>query len=222
MFDLGFVLEPRLAALVGRLGVQLPQEAIVDPLSHYSTDAEMVAVTAYQQSPLTAGLSMTFYPGARPLLPIQPAAGIATTALFASSRDSYTRAVGPVGVREVAAKAAARKGEPQPGQRMIAISSEGRWPGAAEAGPAFRVVLVGDGDFASNSFLPYLSNSDFAVAAVRWLVREEHSAVVTTRIPVPPMILLSGMQMKWIFLLVEGLLPLGIFAVGLFVWWRRR
>jgi hypothetical protein len=222
MFDLGFVLEPRLAALVGRLGVQLPQEAIVDPLSHYSTDPEMVAVTAYQQSPLTAGLSMTFYPGARPLLPVQPAAGITTSALFASSRDSYTRAVVPVGVREVVGKAAARKGEPQPGQRMIAISSEGRWFGTAATGPAFRVVLVGDGDFASNSFLPYLSNSDFAVAAVRWLLREEHSAVVTTRIPVPPMILLSGTQMKWIFLLVEGLLPLGIFALGLFVWWKRR
>jgi hypothetical protein len=222
MLDLGFVLEPRLAALVGKLGVQLPQEAIVDPLSHYSTDSEMVAVTAYQQSPITAGLSMTFYPGARPLLPVQPAPGITTSALFASSRDSYTRPVIPVGVREVAARAITRKGEPQPGQRMIAVSSEGRWSGAAASGPAFRAILVGDGDFASNSFLPYLSNSDFAVAAVRWLAREEHSAVVTSRIPVPPMILLSGTQMKWIFLLVEGLLPLGIFALGVFVWWKRR
>jgi hypothetical protein len=165
---------------------------------------------------------MTFYPGARPLLPMQPAAGVSTSALFTSSRDSYTRAVAPAGVREVASAALARKVAPQPGQRMIAISSEGRWPGAPAIGPAFRVVLIGDGDFASNSFLPYLSNSDFAVAAVRWLVREEHSAVVTTRIPVPPMILLSGTQMKWIFLLVEGLLPLGIFALGFFVWWKRR
>jgi hypothetical protein len=222
MFDLGFVLEPRLAALVGKLGVQLPQEAVVDPLSHYSTDSEMVAVTSYQPSPITGGLSMTFYPGVRPLLPVQPAPGVSTSALFASSRDSYTRPVASVGVREVAAAALAGKGPSQPGQRMLAISSEGHWPGTAANGPVFRAIIVGDGDFASNSFLPYLSNSDFAVAAIRWLVREEHSAVVTTRIPVPPMILLSGTQMKWIFLLVEGLLPLGIFALGVFVWWKRR
>src|SRR5258706_5650390 len=222
MFDLGFVLEPRLAALVGKLGVQLPQEAVVDPLSHYSTDSEMVAVTSYQPSPITGGLSMTFYPGVRPLLPVQPAPGVSTSALFASSRDSYTRPVSPVGVREVVAAAHTSKGPSQPGQRMLATSSEGHWPGTAANGPVFRAIIVGDGDFASNSFLPYLSNSDFAVAAIRWLVREEHSAVVTTRIPVPPMILLSGTQMKWIFLLVEGLLPLGIFALGIFVWWKRR
>jgi hypothetical protein len=222
MFDLGFVLEPRLTSLVGKLGVQLPQEAIVDPLSHYSTDSEMVAITTYQPGPITAGLSMTFFPGARPLLPVQPAPGLKTSALFASSRDSYTRPVAAVGVREVGTAALARKGEPQPGQRMLAISSEGHWPGTAATGPAFRAVVVGDADFASNSFLPYLSNSDFAVAAVRWLVREEHSAVVSTRIPVPAMILLSGSQMKWIFLLVEGLLPLAVIALGVFVWWRRR
>jgi hypothetical protein len=35
MFDLGFVMEPRLAALIEKLGVRMPQEAVVDPLSHY-------------------------------------------------------------------------------------------------------------------------------------------------------------------------------------------
>ena len=48
------------------------QEAVVDPLSHYSTDAEMVAVTAYEQNPITRKSSMTFYPGIRPLQPVQP------------------------------------------------------------------------------------------------------------------------------------------------------
>ena len=62
MFDLGFVLEPRFAALLEQLGVRLPQEAVIDPLSHYATDAEMVAVTSYEQGPVTSGLSMTFFP----------------------------------------------------------------------------------------------------------------------------------------------------------------
>ena len=66
MFDLGFVLESRLADLVGQLGVSLPQEAIVDPLSHYASDSEMVAVTGYEAGPVTRNLSMTFFPGRPP------------------------------------------------------------------------------------------------------------------------------------------------------------
>ena len=102
------------------------------------------------------------------------------------------------------------------------MAVEGRLPGAATSAPPFRAVIVGDGDFASNSFLPYLSNGDLAMSMVRWLVREERSTAVATRIPVPPMILLSGAQMKAIFLLVEVLLPLLVIALGAMVWWRRR
>ena len=45
---------------------------------------------------------------------------------------------------------------------------------------------------------------------------------VASRIPVPPMILLSGAQMRTIFLVVEVLLPLTVFGLALLMWWRRR
>jgi ABC-type uncharacterized transport system involved in gliding motility auxiliary subunit len=84
------------------------------------------------------------------------------------------------------------------------------------------VVVVGDGDFASNSFLPYMANSDLALAMVRWAVREERTPAVAVRIPVPPLVLLTKSQMQRIFLGIEVLLPLGVMAVGAVVWWRRR
>jgi uncharacterized iron-regulated membrane protein len=37
-----------------------------------------------------------------------------------------------------------------------------------------------------------------------------------------PLILLTGQQMQRIFLVLEGLLPLGVIVVGAVVWWRRR
>jgi ABC-type uncharacterized transport system involved in gliding motility auxiliary subunit len=223
MFDLGFVLEPRLAALVEKLGVRLPQEAVVDPLSHYSTDAEMVAVTAYEPNPMTRNISMTFFPGIRPLLPVQPAPGITIAPMFSSSRDSYTRPVQPVAVREAGASSpAARSRTDQPGPRVLAVAAEGQLPGAPAGAPPLRAIIVGDGDFASNSFLPYLANSDLALSMLRWLVREERLTTVASRIPVPPMILLTGAQMKTIFLAVEVLLPLLVMAIGAIVWWRRR
>jgi hypothetical protein len=217
MFDLGFALEPRLSALAAKLGVKLPMQAVVDPLSHYSTDAEMVAVAAYDPHPITKNASMSFYPGMRPLVPVAPASGVRAVPLLTSSRDSYVRSVEPVAIRDVGGESA--KAAPKHGPQLMAIAAEGRLGGS---GREFRAVIVGDGDFASNSFLPYLANGDVALGIVRWLVREERAATVSSRIPVPPMILLTGAQMTLIFVAVEILLPLAILAIGGFVWWRRR
>jgi len=86
----------------------------------------------------------------------------------------------------------------------------------------FRVVVVGDADFVSNSFFPYMSNSDLILSMVRWLVREERSPAVASRIPVPSLILLTRPQMRQLFLVTEVLLPLSMLMIGAFVWWKRR
>jgi len=223
MLDLGFVVESRLADLLGQLGVGLPQEAIVDPLSHYASDSEMVAVTGYEAGPVTRNLSMTFFPGARPLVLRTPAAGLRITPLFTSSRDSYTRPVSPAGVRDAdpATKPAAPAAS-GPGPRLLATAAEGRLPGAGADVPPLRAVIVGDGDFASNSFFPYMANSDLLLSAIRWLAREERNTAVAARVPVPPHILLTGLQTQLVFGIIVILLPLSVIALGCFVWWRRR
>ena len=99
LFDLGFVLEPGLARLTDDLGVRPEQQVVVDPLSHYMTDAEMVAVTGYDPHPITQSASLTFYPGIRPLTLVKPAGDIRVTPLLMSSRDSYTRDVAPAASR---------------------------------------------------------------------------------------------------------------------------
>src|SRR3546814_2526417 len=77
------------------LGARFEQEVVVDPLSHYQSDPEMVAVTGYDPHPITRTKSMTFYPGARPLTLLPPAPGVSATPLMMSSRDSYSRPVAP-------------------------------------------------------------------------------------------------------------------------------
>jgi len=225
MFDLGFVLEPRLASLLEQMGVRPEQQVVIDPLSHYSSDPEMVAVMGYDKNPITRDISMTFYPGVRPLQPVPPAPGVKTAPLFESSRDSYTKDVAPVERRQIGVqprKEATKPTTPSPKPSVLALAAQGHLAAADPGAQPFRAIVVGDGDFASNSFLPYMANSDLALAMVRWLVREERSARVASRIPVPPMILLSRPQMLWIFLLIEVLLPLGVVAVGVAIWWRRR
>ena len=219
MFDLGFVPEAGLSRLLSDLGVRLEQQVVVDPLSHYQRDAEMVAVTGYDPHPITRTLSLTFFPGIRPLTLTQPATGVEVMPILQSSRDSYTRPVQPADVRTVERSAAPADQVADVRPRVLGIAAEGVLaPGA----PPFRAVVIGDGDFASNSFLPYMSNSDLLVAAVRWLAREERGTAVRTRIPVPPMILLTGLQSRVLFAFIVIALPLTVIGIGGVVWWLRR
>jgi hypothetical protein len=224
LYDLGFVIEPRLAQMLAKLGVQLTQQVIIDPQQHYATDPEMVAVSGLEPHPITKNVSLTFFPGVRALTLVPPAPGVTVAPLIRSSAASYTQPVAPVAERQVdpdlTLVPAAATTSPQP--HTLAVAVEGLWPGTAPDTRPFRVVVMGDADFASNSFFPYLANSDLALAIVRWLVHEERTPTVASRLPVPPLILLTRLQMRQIFLIVEVLLPLGVLVIGAIVWWIRR
>jgi ABC-type uncharacterized transport system involved in gliding motility auxiliary subunit len=225
LYDLGFVIEPRLAQLLATLGVRLTQQVVIDPQQHYATDPEMVAVNSLEPHAISKNVSLTFFPGARVLELLPPPAGITTVPLIFSSKASYTRPVEPVETRQVSpalqpAPAVADQAEPQP--HLLAAAVEGTWPDAPAPERSFRAVVVGDADFASNSFFPYMSNSDLILSMIRWLVREERSPAVATRLPVPALVLLTKPQMRQIFLLTEVLLPCAVLVIGVVVWWRRR
>lgn len=224
MYDLGFVLEPRLARALERLGIVMDQNVVIDPLDHYSTDPEVVAIPVYERHPITRNIALTFFPGVRSLTVLPPPPGVTSVPLFLSSPQSYSRPVREVEERrpgrESPAPSASRSGAP--GRRPLAAALEGTWPGAPPGSRPFRLVVAGDGDFASNSFLPYMANSDLALAMVRWAVHEDQAPAVAVRMPVPPLVLLTKSQMQRIFLVIEVLLPLSVVAVGTVVWWRRR
>jgi hypothetical protein len=223
LYDLGFVLEPRLAAALRTVGVAVEQDVVVDPLDHYSTDAEVVAVPTYDPHVITRRIALTFYPGIRSLALLPPPPGVTVTPLFQSSVQSYARPVQAVAERQPGREAVpGAPGKPAAGRRVLAAAVEGTWPGAPAGARPFRLVVVGDADFASNSFFPYMANSDLAVAMTRWLAREEAAPTMASRIPVPPLVLLTSRQMWQIFLGVEVLLPLGVVLVGAVIWWRRR
>ena len=223
LYDLGFVLEPRLSAGLRSVGLVVEQDIVIDPLDHYSTDPEVVAVPVYERHPITRNIALTFFPGVRSMTLRPPPPGVISAALFLSSTESYARAVAPVAERQPGTEAVVpASAQSRPGRRSLGAALEGAWPGAPGDARPFRLVVVGDGDFASNSFLPYMANSDLALAMVRWAAREEQSPTVAVRMPVPRLVLLTKAQMQRIFLLIELALPLGVIAVGAVVWWRRR
>jgi hypothetical protein len=221
-YDLGFVLESSLTAALRRLGVVVEQNVVVDPLDHYSTDPEVIAIPVYEDHPITRRLALAFFPGIRPITLAAPPPDVTLAPLFRSSEQSYTRAIKAVGDRRGGESAPTTTAEARGERHVLAAAAEGRWPGAPSGAGPFRLVIVGDADFASNSFLPYMANADLAVSMVRWLVREEHAPSVAARIPVPPLVLLTKRQMQQIFFAVEVFLPLAVIVCGTVVWWRRR
>ena len=212
MYDIDFPVEPSLAAVLAKAGIRLGDGVVTDPLDHYFTDEQMVAVTRYTSHPITRGLALTFYPGARPL-EVLPAPGIAVSPLFSSSAQSYVRPI-----RGAAGSPAAPETR---GARPLAIAAEGRWPGDPPARP-FRLVVIGDGDFASNSFFPYMSNSDLVLASLAWLIGEERAPTMKPPVEVLPTVVLTNRQVRGIFLFSVLVLPGLAVAIGGVVWWARR
>jgi hypothetical protein len=207
-----YSVDETLAAVLGEAGIRLGDGFVVDPAEHYFSDEQMIAVTRYARHPITRGLALSIYPGSRPVEAI-PAAQVETTVLFSTSAQSY-RITDRLRAKEEAASA------PR-GPLPLAVAAEGRLGAGSPAAP-FRLVVVGNADFASNSFFPYLANADMALASLAWLIHEERAPLVKPPIEVLPTVTLTGSQARWIFIATVLLLPGSVAVLGGVVWWRRR
>jgi ABC-type uncharacterized transport system involved in gliding motility auxiliary subunit len=82
--------------------------------------------------------------------------------------------------------------------------------------------VVGNSNFVTNAYFPYVSNGDLAVGMIRWLAGDEAMPTVKPQSFSPDQITLTGNQMRGIFIALEVVLPLGVILFGGVVWWRRR
>jgi ABC-2 type transport system permease protein len=219
MIDPEFPLQGDLGDLFGKLGLTSDSATVIDPLNHAGSDIDKVAVPYYPPHPITRRLALTIFPNARPIRVSAPPPGVNTTILATSSKDSYLRP----------ASQAPAAGEPTGtdatrGAAPLAVAVEGRWPGAAaDQTKPFRLVLVGNSNFAANSYFPYVSNGDLAIEMVRWLAEDEARPAAKAQSFNPAQqITLTKDQMRAIFLAVEVLLPLSVMLLGGAVWWKRR
>jgi ABC-type uncharacterized transport system involved in gliding motility auxiliary subunit len=81
---------------------------------------------------------------------------------------------------------------------------------------------VGDADFASNSFYPYLANADVVLGLVAWLRGEPRGPALKPPVEVLPLVSMTNAQMQSVFVVSVLLVPGVCALVGALVWWRRR
>jgi len=206
--------------LLGAVGLSTEPAIVIDPLNHFRTDPDKVAVPYYTPHPITKRLALTVFPQVRPIHVVRPPDGVNTSVLAASSQDSYRRPPSAAGGLTAAADGQAAP-EVDRGAQALVVALEGAWPGAPPD-KRFRLVIAGTSKFATNEYFPYVSNGELSVAMVRWLAEDEATPNVAPQTYNLPEIVLTSQQMRDTFIVLEVLLPLTTVFCGAVMWWRRR
>jgi hypothetical protein len=219
IFSLGQELENN---LLGAIGLATEPAIVIDPLNHFRTDPDKVAVPYYPPHPITERIALTVFPQVRPIRTVTPPAGVITSILATSSQDSFRRPPSAAGGAEPssAAETSAPDAEGRSAQ-TLAVAVQGIWPAAA-SDKRFRLVLAGTSKFATNEYFPYVSDGELTVAMLRWLAADEAMPSIPPQTYRLSEVVLTSRQMRDTFVVIEVLMPLSIMLCGVLVWWRRR
>jgi len=179
-------------------------------------------VSTYESHPITKELSngMTFFPLARSVKTIENSSSqFVSSLLFKTSESSwgeknlksgsaeYNEGVdvkGPVAIGAVSTKV---------------VSGDGK---EKKYGKEARVVVIGDSDFANNTYIRMQRNGDLFLNTVSWLAEDEDLISVRPKNQENRTVQMTearSMLLKWLSLIF---LPGSILITGIAVWARRR
>ena len=241
-----FMLDPfvqsGLEPVLRELGVMLDDNIVIDEARHFWADMSSPAVTSYNHHQVTRELPLTFYPGARSLSPTpERVPGTSITPIVNSSNNSYGETTpdrvgldegdqaGPNTIMAIISRRPVTPGSAQairlgPQDDMPPIPALP--PEDEEAAPAptgrSRIAVVGDSDFATNSFFHILGNGTLFVNTVSYLAAQENLIGIEPRTFDLPRVNLTNRQMKGTFFLTIVLIPGILAVVGIAVWWKQR
>jgi len=204
-----------LRPLFAEFRMQVEPKRVLDPKSHYWTDDATPAISSYPKHKITRNLPLSFFPGAAALAPLPVPGGGAEVRLtpLVQTSDS-ARAEGPQGSIE----------PPDSGAQTIAGLATRRLPGqsAGDGERRAELLLVGDSDFATNSFFHVLGNGVLFLNAVSYLAEQDRLIDITPRNYELPRVQMTNNQMRATFLLSTVVMPTLALVLSLVAWWRRR
>jgi ABC-type uncharacterized transport system involved in gliding motility auxiliary subunit len=215
-----FMLDPfvttGLEPLIREYGVVVDDDIVIDEASHFWADASAPAVSDYNRHQITRDLPLTFFPGVRSLSPApQRVPGTSVVPLLNSSRGSWGQTnpqrVGFVEGRDVR------------GPNTLMVVAQRRPPGDTDGtAPRSRIAVVGDSDFATNSFFHIMGNGGLFLNTVSFLAGQENLIGLQPRTADLPRVNLTNRQMKGTFFLSVVLVPALLAMVGTAVWWKHQ
>ena len=226
-----------LEPVVREYGVVLDDTIVIDEASHFWADVSSPAVTSYNHHLVTVDLPLTFFPGVRSLSPTPGRVpGTTVVPILNSSTNSWAQTrpdrvefrkgrdvAGPNTLMVMATRrpvasgdAAAIRFGPRGARAAVPPAVALRVTGRS------RIAVVGDSDFATNSFFHIMGNGRLFLNTVNYLAAEENLIGIAPRTYDLPRINLTNRQMKGTFFLSVILVPALLAVVGTAVWWRQR
>ena len=252
MFMLDPFVETGLERILTEYGILVEDDIVIDETSHFWSDLSSPAVTSYPPHRITQQLPLTFFPGVRSVQPApkrDPA--VSAEPIVETSPSSYGETdrrrpqfdrgedvEGPLTIMVLAVKRFGRDfniefgktaREEQPAPAVVANGTSGAAAGESSEERAVpdgqyssRLLVVGDSDFATNSFFHFLGNGNLFLNAVNYLAARENLIGIEPPTCDLPRVSLTNRQMKGTFFLAIVLIPAMAALVGIGVWWKQR
>jgi len=163
--------------------------------------------------------SMTFFPLARSVeASKETVTGVTVEPLFKTNPNSW----GETDVKSGEATFDEKNDIKGPLTLAVAVTKEVK--PASDKGPAVkaRMVIVGDSDFAVNSYFGAQGNGNLFLNMVSWLGSEEDLISIRPKAPEDRRIILTQSQQSMLRLLSVVIVPGIVLVAGIVVWTRRR
>jgi len=203
------------AKVLGDWGVTVNKDLVLD-LSGvgrlFGLEPDVPVLLSYESHPITQPLTRipTAYPVVRSL-DIKNGDKTTVTKLFGTTEDSVAiTSVGPGGAVDV------KKGKKGPLTMAAAGTYNGTTPG--------RFIVVGTSLWAENDMLGSrsLGNRDLLANMINWLSSDEDLISIRPKEPEDRPLNLTAQKLTSIFWLSFVIFPLGVVAIGMATWWKRR
>jgi ABC-type uncharacterized transport system involved in gliding motility auxiliary subunit len=186
---------PYLKPIMQTLGVSQTQTAIVDNSSklYGIDDASFVLVSHYNRHPITKGLqTMTVYPNTASLT-FQPTPPFFTETLLSKTPQGAS---------------------PQ----ILGLILTQNLKSTLQQ----RIVILGDGDFLSNTFLGNVGNLELGLRLFNWLTHNDQFIEIPIKTPNDHRLTLTPLMIGLIGFGFLGILPLGFIVIGFLIGHRRK
>jgi len=205
----------RLRELLADWYLDIETGTIIDPSSYVAPNKDTPLIPRTRNR---FGLIETYFPGATAVIPQEAIPeNVKTAPLVWTSPESWLEKEYEAGVDPQLDESADVAGPLAIGA-MISKSPADEEKKKKE----MRVVVIGDSDFATNRHFRNGNNSDLFLTTVNWLTAGEEIISVDRKVLPVRRLILSPEEARFLHISSVGLLPLVLFLVGGYLWWRRR
>lgn len=212
-----------LARLAEQLELEFIPSIVIDPNAQQMgiNDPQFVLVTDYANHPIGQATSgVTVFPQAVALEQIPSSHGDwQYVPLLTTQANAWSKAILP------------KKGAEQPFVFDLGYDTKGplnigyllsRTTANNETITEQRIVIIGDGDFLSNTYLGNGSNLELGMAIMNWLAGDDALISIPVKTTIDNQLELNQTQSLFIGIGFLIVMPLLLFGIGLWLWWFRR